>query len=163
MEAATQMYQCSKCNADMYQPGVCDECSIPPDDYIKPGTPTLVYLNAYEVTRHYGGPEEGGWWYDHREPVASIPIPAMVHEGHQENSCRHCDGVRAGIINDTYCDWSFHILPVSDDHVEFFEAYLEELYGNRREGDISSVLGGLDIRIVLEENPGERTGRPQYE
>ena len=23
------------------------------------------YLNVYEVGRAYGGPEEGGWWYDH--------------------------------------------------------------------------------------------------
>ncbi len=26
----------------------------------------LIYywINVYEVTRHYGGPEGGGWWYD---------------------------------------------------------------------------------------------------
>lgn len=35
-----------------------------------------VYLNAYSVTRHYGGPEEGGWWYDVGEPVASVPFEA---------------------------------------------------------------------------------------
>lgn len=22
-------------------------------------------IRVYEVTREYGGPEEGGWWYDH--------------------------------------------------------------------------------------------------
>jgi hypothetical protein len=22
------------------------------------------YVVTYEITRHYGGPEEGGWWYD---------------------------------------------------------------------------------------------------
>lgn len=22
------------------------------------------YIGVYEVTRHYGGPEEGGWWYN---------------------------------------------------------------------------------------------------
>ena len=27
----------------------------------------LMYVNAYEVTRHYGGPEEGGWWYNRGE------------------------------------------------------------------------------------------------
>lgn len=32
------------------------------------------YLNVYEVTRYYGGPEEGGWWFDAGEPVASIPF-----------------------------------------------------------------------------------------
>lgn len=23
-----------------------------------------VYVNVYELDRAYGGPEEGGWWYD---------------------------------------------------------------------------------------------------
>jgi hypothetical protein len=22
------------------------------------------FITAYAVTRHYGGPEEGGWWYN---------------------------------------------------------------------------------------------------
>lgn len=28
-------------------------------------------VTIYEVTRHYGGPEEGGWWYNWYEPVHS--------------------------------------------------------------------------------------------
>ena len=32
------------------------------------------YINVYRVTRHYGGPEEGGWWYDAGAPLASVPI-----------------------------------------------------------------------------------------
>ena len=24
----------------------------------------MFYVNEYEVDRKYGGPEEGGWWYD---------------------------------------------------------------------------------------------------
>lgn len=27
-------------------------------------TGDIVYVNVYDLTRHYGGPEEGGWWYD---------------------------------------------------------------------------------------------------
>lgn len=34
----------------------------------------MRYVNAYCVTRHYGGPEEGGWWYNAGEPLASVPI-----------------------------------------------------------------------------------------
>lgn len=30
------------------------------------------YVNAYVVSRHYGGPEEGGWHYDRRDAVASV-------------------------------------------------------------------------------------------
>ena len=29
------------------------------------------YVNAYAVTREYGGPEEGGWWYDTGDVLAS--------------------------------------------------------------------------------------------
>jgi hypothetical protein len=28
-----------------------------------------VYVNVYRVTREYGGPEEGGWWYEYEHPV----------------------------------------------------------------------------------------------
>lgn len=34
----------------------------------------VFYVNAYEVTRNYGGPEEGGWWYNLHIPIASIPV-----------------------------------------------------------------------------------------
>lgn len=27
----------------------------------------MYYVSKYEVTRNYGGPEEGGWWYDLRK------------------------------------------------------------------------------------------------
>jgi hypothetical protein len=33
-----------------------------------------VYLNTYETWQAYGGPEEGGWWYECGEPVQSILI-----------------------------------------------------------------------------------------
>jgi hypothetical protein len=34
----------------------------------------LIFVNAYEVSRHYGGPEEGGWWYNAFSPLASVPV-----------------------------------------------------------------------------------------
>lgn len=33
----------------------------------------LQFVNAYSMNRLYGGPEEGGWWYDTGLPVGSIP------------------------------------------------------------------------------------------
>lgn len=33
-----------------------------------------VYLNTYEVWQAYGGPEEGGWWFDCGQPVQSVLI-----------------------------------------------------------------------------------------
>lgn len=34
----------------------------------------MKYVNAYLVERNYGGPEEGGWWYDSGTPIASVPV-----------------------------------------------------------------------------------------
>lgn len=30
----------------------------------------MYYIHKYEVSQEYGGPEEGGWWYDAGSPVA---------------------------------------------------------------------------------------------
>jgi hypothetical protein len=38
----------------------------------------MKYVNAYSVGRYYGGPEEGGWWYDAGTPLASVPFTADV-------------------------------------------------------------------------------------
>lgn len=35
--------------------------------------PRVEYVNAYVENRLYGGPEEGGWWYNAGFPVAAIP------------------------------------------------------------------------------------------
>lgn len=33
----------------------------------------VSYVTVYSVSRHYGGSEEGGWWYDWNEFVKSQP------------------------------------------------------------------------------------------
>lgn len=53
-----------------------------------------MYLNVYAVTRHYGGPEEGGWWYNAGQPLASVPIKAVALRGH-DSSCHTCNQARA--------------------------------------------------------------------
>lgn len=32
------------------------------------------WVTAYEVDRCYGGPEEGGWWYDTGRVLESVPV-----------------------------------------------------------------------------------------
>lgn len=32
-----------------------------------------MYVSAYKVSRHYGGPEEGGWYYDWHTHIATYP------------------------------------------------------------------------------------------
>lgn len=51
--------------------------------------PTVQYINAYSVSRHYGGPEEGGWWYDAGEPIASVPMAIEASEEAIEAMKRH--------------------------------------------------------------------------
>lgn len=50
--------------------------------------PVLVHANAYRITRHYGGPEEGGWWYDRGEPLGSLPCAS------QREAREACDKMR---------------------------------------------------------------------
>jgi len=115
----------------------------PPEGYVKPGAESLMYVNAYEITRHYGGPEEGGWWYNHRNPVASIPVKAISVAGPDK--------------------WDYELQPINPEKVDWFRRYLEDLYGHRRNGNIYSVLGGMDIIVCLEDHPARPTLRPRYE
>jgi len=39
-----------------------------------------VYLNTYETYQAYGGPEEGGWWYECGEPVQSVLLSDEDYE-----------------------------------------------------------------------------------
>lgn len=47
-----------------------DPSDVPPETTPSP----IVFVNAYLVDRLYGGPEEGGWWYDSGEPLAAVPV-----------------------------------------------------------------------------------------
>lgn len=43
------------------------------------------FLNVYHVTRQHGGHEEGGWYYDQGEPMASVPLdPEWDEEREQQ-------------------------------------------------------------------------------
>lgn len=38
-----------------------------------------AFLTAYDETREYGGPEEGGWWYNAYKGLASIKVNSPDH------------------------------------------------------------------------------------
>jgi len=58
---------CPSCGLDYHADRLrCPRCGVTPGKY--------THVNVYAVTRHYGGPEEGGWWYNAGEPVASIAL-----------------------------------------------------------------------------------------
>jgi hypothetical protein len=146
------------------------ECNCLPEGYMVPGSETLLYVNAYEVSRPYGGPEEGGWWYDSYSPLASIPVLADVVEGH-DNSCYTCSCARENAIEEgegnkpKFCKWGYQLIAKDNDQVEMFKAHLENCYGNMREGSLGSVLGGTDIQICVEDHPAKQSPetRPRYE
>ena len=88
------------------------------------------YLGVYKVDRNWGGPEEGGWWYDYYEHVESV--------------------VTSGL---------------SDEAVATHRAVLEKKHADEAWGNISSVLGGLEIRVLVEDEPGYYQTKeiPHYE
>ena len=77
------------------------------------GNEERCYVNVYQITRHFGGHEEGGWWYDWWECLECVPTRWEKSEEIQEM---------------------------------LYEEYKGEKYG-----DISSVLGGVDILVAVEE------------
>lgn len=38
-------------------------------------SPEAHFVTLYEVKSLYGGPEEGGWWYDWYTPIATKQVP----------------------------------------------------------------------------------------
>ena len=43
------------------------QCCVPRDK------DTEVWVNVYLSDRQYGGPEEGGWWYDTQQIIRAVP------------------------------------------------------------------------------------------
>ena len=88
----------------------------------------MKFLNVYSITRHFGGHEEGGWWFDWYE-----------------------------------CE---EVFPVRDkEQGEQLKQWLFEQHKGKAYGDISSVLGGVEILVLLEDEPkkSETKERPYYE
>jgi len=44
----------------------------------------IVFVNVYTVRRKYGGPEEGGWWFNWYECVEVIPVQNQYSEQMRE-------------------------------------------------------------------------------
>src|SRR5947207_1725457 len=73
---------CPHCGAQHISPYKSDDVD-PTQPLIKPteDNPAGFFSVAvYRCDRAYGGPEEGGWWYDFGEPqlTEGFPIPILV-------------------------------------------------------------------------------------
>ena len=58
----------------------------------------IRFVTAYEVTRHYGGPEEGGWYYNWYDPIDTVPT-SKPEEMVEEFKTRYEDRVQGDIYS----------------------------------------------------------------
>ena len=75
------------------------DCAVRQDVWVRekgrgPIMTEKLYVNVYAVTRHHGGPEEGGWYYNEGEPLGSVPVAAVRQPGHTPHECTQCDEAR---------------------------------------------------------------------
>lgn len=118
-----------------------------------------VYMNAYHVDRAYGGPEEGGWWYNRGEPLASIPIPAKAIPADDCDTDTSEEGNKCA--ESCNCTKLIAADPAQEEKVRADLLAQFAHLNHRRIGD----LGGSEVQIYTEDHfaryfPQER---PHYE
>ena len=111
-----------------------------------------VYCSLYSVENRYGGPEEGGWWYDDYTLIATEHFPTeelaeeardkirtMAREMTEDAARDHCRQMAES------CDW---------------------LESRGLDADYLSEPDGPTVySVLIEQTPGDRetTERPHYE
>ena len=108
------------------------------------------FVSVYEVSRAYGGAEEGGWWYDVYELIDTKPVVTR----------QAAESVKTFLI-DKYKDHNKETGPL--DSSKGFENLPEGTEDYQiptgYSGDSSQVI------VLLEDTPGENTTteKPHYE
>ena len=105
----------------------------------------IKYVNVYFEDRAYGGPEEGGWWFDYAVPAEASDL--FTGEG--------CPGAR--------------FYPASQRHVSWRQVLAEarrvcDDLNTQRNDDTGSVCSEGRYIAVAEDHPpvGWPTERPYY-
>jgi len=134
----------------------------------------ILYVNVYRVTRHFGGPEEGGWYYNAGEPLASIPFKGMLLSTEESAALRRRQSLPDGVYE---CPPACHdeegncrFIPYPDEpepeteiecncysvlvlySFKWFQKQivtLRELFEAEAHGNIYSVLGGAELSVVV--------------
>lgn len=83
-----------------------------------------AYVNVYAVGQAYGGPQEGGWWFDVGEPVESIKVRSPDDRDATLAKLRKA--------------YNF------DEHGNYVGDDIERIRGR------TSAAGGYDVSIVVE-------------
>ena len=96
------------------------------------------YVNVYQIVMQYGGPEEGGWWYDEYFPMHELCRGFSSRRKHKQAMDRHIDRMRG------VCE----------------RAHREE-HGRT---EYSSVNCGHTFGVCVEEHPARHSpdSRPYY-
>lgn len=123
------------------------------------------YVNTYAVTRHFGGHEEGGWFYNSGVPLESrivdLPeyeLPSEVMERDDEEGRRHY------VANQDEID-RVHGEASMDPRVRAEVEAAQIRWADENEGNIYSVLGGVKVEVQVQDHFAAHwpTERPHYE
>lgn len=127
-----------------------------------------AFLSVYEITRHYGGPEEGGWYYDAYEHTgAAFPFNATqaevwINEGAKEDAYDYNDGAWEPAYDEGP--------QVADEptrvRLESARMHFVSIYGEERTNKrYSARPKGPDYVFITELEVGSREthGKPRYE
>lgn len=110
----------------------------------------VFYVSIYEVARAYGGPEEGGWWYDAYEYIETVD--KFNDEDAAINKARELNDKFRETNEELSSSRGFEFLPEDTDDSQIPLGFS----GSAR-----------NLRAVVEEEMGQedisKTGRPRYE
>lgn len=65
---------------------------------IEIGPDKIVFVNVYSITRHFGGHEEGGWWYNWDKCIETYPVRNKNSELIQEQLEKEYEKLKHGDI-----------------------------------------------------------------
>ena len=101
----------------------------------------MTYVNVYQTSREYGGPEEGGWYYDHYECIESVKL-FTPYKFWMVNKCK---GGNWSWATDNIHAWQ---------RAQEIEKELEERF--------KEDTPGLQIMIETHEAASQTVGSPHY-
>lgn len=114
-----------------------------------------LYVNVYDVTSEYGGPEEGGWYYDAGEFL----------EGHPAANAQQAEAIKKR-LEAQYGVQNAERQPFGTTMLNDPEAEIPEDWEPDSQGDDESYVHYEgEIQVVIEDQPGHSypTTRPRYE
>lgn len=124
---------------------------------------TLVYLTVYTVHQRYGGPEEGGWYYDEwvTEGV-SFPFHAYVQMvfGKREDVDGGSTRLYDWRVDDSEAHEPAEVGQMAVGLMDRVQAHFINLYGS----DCEASHRSRGVKYIVESRIGSRCKpRPQYE